>query len=517
MTQPQRATSIGLVELPELGLFDAYGRNRASVRRGSALISKQVLLASLQGYGYDAQLVNLKQGEYEGEYGKVIWGGQELTKVYIGREIESLKPEQYDVWGITCNFSQHREVACMTIRHLSQRGKPVIVGGSDAIAEPQAYLQAGATAIVTDKAGGANRPIIEYVMGRYARSELSNVILADGTVCNKWAPPTHVEDWPLPSLEVTRACLGTEYWSMEFPQELLYIGSVFSDIGCDRKCDFCQTPNYGVGYKRMSPKRVIEWLARQKEAGAGSVIGSSDQFLARVLWDGGREEVLEIMQGVRDLELAMLWPNGLELRKATLGRGFNRPGTDLTPDEELINAVWGWDGKKGTFHAYMPAERPVTGRENYAKLLPWQEHCELMRAVVRSGLPALSYGVIIGFEDETEDSLLRLEEAIQYLYEDLIKINPQLIFQVSSFAISPIPGTIQGTLLRKSGLLRFDDPALYGGLWTPSVDTHALSYERIAEWQIRLLNIGTKEGQSAFINTNFSPAPDAVRAKQRVW
>ena len=140
-----------------------------------------------------------------------------------------------------------------------------------------------------------------------------------------------------------------------------------------------------------------------------------------------------------------------------------------------------------------------------------------MRAVVRSGLPALSYGVIIGFEDETEDSLLRLEEAIQYLYEDLIKINPQLIFQVSSFAISPIPGTIQGTLLRKSGLLRFDDPALYGGLWTPSVDTHALSYERIAEWQIRLLNIGTKEGQSAFINTNFSPAPDAVRAKQRVW
>ncbi len=56
----------------------------------------------------------------------------------------------------------------------------------------------------------------------------------------------------------------------------------------------------------------------------------------------------------------------------------------------------------------MPAECPLTGRENYAKLLPWQEHCELMRAVVRSGLPALSYDIIIGFEDETEDSLLRL-------------------------------------------------------------------------------------------------------------
>lgn len=512
-----RTTSIGLVELPELGLFDAWGRNRASVRRRSALISKQVLLACLQGDGYDAQLVNLKDGDHEGEYGTVTWGGMLLTKAYIGRRIESLDASQFDVWGITCNFSQHREVACMAIRHLVSQGRPVIVGGSDAIAEPGDYLRAGAALVVTDKSGGANRSAIEYVLGRCPRSELSGVLLPDGTVGAKWMKPMDPQDWPLPALDVARECLGTEYWSAEFPQDLLQIGSVFSDIGCDRKCDFCQTPNYGVGYKRMTPKRVIEWLALQKAAGARSVIGSSDQFLGRVLWDGGREEVLEIMQGARDLGLAMMWPNGLEMRKATRGRGFNRAGTDLSPDEELINAVWGWDGQKGTFHAYMPAERPVIGREHYAKLLPWQEHCDLMRAVVRSGLPALSYGIIIGFEDETEDSLLRLEEAIQYLHEDLTRINPQLIFQVSSFAISPIPGTVQGKQLRASKLLRFDDPALYGGLWTPSVDTHALGYERIAEWQIRLLGIGTEAGRSAFINTDFSPAPDSIREGQRVW
>ncbi len=141
----------------------------------------------------------------------------------------------------------------------------------------------------------------------------------------------------------------------------------------------------------------------------------------------------------------------------------------------------------------------------------------LMRTIVRSGLPALSYGIIIGFEDETQESLLRLEDAILQLHDDLTSINPQLIFQVSAFAISPIPGTIQGKMLRETGLLRFDDPSIYGGLWTPSVDTRALGYEEIAEWQIRLLNIGTKEGRSHFINTNFSPAPDAVQAQQRVW
>jgi hypothetical protein len=371
----------------------------------------------------------------------------------------------------------------------------VIVGGSDALAEPEDYLRAGAAAIVTDKSGGANQPIVEYLMGNYPKEELAGVILGEGGKSPNRIRPLRPDDWALPSLEVAKDCLGSEYWSLDYPEELLGIGSVFSDIGCDRTCDFCQTPTYGLGFRRMSPERTLQWIKRQKEAGAGSVIGSSDQFMARVLRSEGREEVLEIMRGARELGVAMLWPNGLELRKATKGRGLNREGTDLAPDEELIEALWGWDGKAGTFHAYIPAERPLTGRENYAKLLlPWQEHCELLRAIVRTGLPSLSYGIIIGFEDETEDSLLRLEEAIQGVHADLTAINPNLIFQVSSFAISPIPGTGQGRALREAGLLHFDDPVLFGGIWAPSVDTRALSYERIAEWQLRLLNIGTSKG-----------------------
>lgn len=513
----QHIPTIGLVELPEMGLFDTQGRNRTSARRGTALISKQVLLASLQGEGYDARLVNMKKGDYEGEYGEALWGKTKLTKVYVGQKIESLDPKEYDIWGITNNFSQHRELACMVITHLAAQGGKVIIGGSDAIAEPDPYLQAGATLIVTDKSGAANRPAIEYVRGNYPKEELGGVILADGTRCTKWFQPQSPEDWALPSVQTVRDCLGIEYWSTAFPEQLLPLGSIITDIGCDRHCDFCQTPNYKLGYRRMSPKRTIEWLAREKEGGARAIISGADQFLGRVLWEGGRDEILEIMQGVRDLGLTMLWPNGLELRKATLGRGFNKAGTDLTPDEELINAVWGWDGKTGAFHSFIPAERPLDGRENYAKLLPWQEHRELLRAIVRSGLPALAYGVIIGFDYETEDSLLRLEEAIQEVHQDLISINPELIFQVSCFGISPIPGTVQGKLLRESGLLTFDDPTIFGGIWAPSVNTRTLSYEQIAEWQLRLIQIGTQAGRSHFINTDFSVTPADGQSLKRVW
>lgn len=39
----QPSPTIGLVELTELGLFDGNGRNRAAVRRGSALTRNRPL------------------------------------------------------------------------------------------------------------------------------------------------------------------------------------------------------------------------------------------------------------------------------------------------------------------------------------------------------------------------------------------------------------------------------------------------------------------------------------------
>jgi len=488
--------TIGVVELPDFGLIDPKGKNWLSGmknkdRKGTPLISKQILLANLQANGFDAHLINLRNGNYQREFGKVTWKGNEFTKIYLGQKIEDLDPRAYDAWGVTNNFSQFREIAGILIKHLASQGRPVVVGGSDAIAEPQFYFAAGATAVVLDKSGAANAPIMDYVLGNSPREELSGVMLANGK-----QPPPRVrrplspEDWPLPEISVAQQCLGSEHKGLPLSEERLLIGSVFTDIGCDRRCDFCQTPEYHIGYRAMSPERVLQWLKIQKEAGAKSVISSSDQFLGRLIKKGGRDEVLEIMKSIRELGLAVFWSNGLELKKMTLGRGINRKNADLTPDEELISALWNWNGKEGCYFAYIPAERPVVGQQNYAKLLPWQEHREIMKAIVSSGVPYLNYGVIIGFADDNEDTLLRLEEAILELYEELLAINPLLNFQVSALAISPIPGTKQGMSLRQSGLLRFDDPSIFGGMWTPSVDTHYLSYEDIANWQIRLAQIG---------------------------
>lgn len=492
------APSIGAVELPQLGLFDQKGNNLLSEdTRGDVLISKQVLLANLQGAGFDAQLVDLKNGDQQEEYGQVRWRNTGLTKVYYGRRISSLDSSEYDAWAVTNNFSQYREVACMTVKHLAGKGRPVVIGGSDAIAAPHVYLAAGASAVVLDKSGAANAPIMDYVLGRTPREELAGVILAENDTVIQ--PPPRIrralspQDWPLPTLSVAEQCSGNGYKDLPLPEKPTVVGSIFTDIGCDRKCDFCQTPTYRLGYRPMSPERVSQWLAVQKEIGAKVIVNVADQFLGRVLKKGGREEVLEIMKNIREQGFSIVWPNGLEFKKTTLGRGIERKeGTDFTPDEEIIQALWGWDGKVGCHFAYLPAERPVVGREDYAKLLPWKQHCEIMKAIARTGIPYVRYGVIIGFPDDSDETILHLEEAISELYEELTAINPSLGFQVAPFSISPIPGTPQAEKIRNSGLIRIDDPSMFGSVWTPVVDTHHLSYGEVADWQMRLTKIGSR-------------------------
>src|ERR1700722_1714547 len=482
-------TRIGLVELPAIKLCDPGGKNWTAFRQHEPLVSKQILMAQLRAYGYLTSLINLKCGSQEQLVGEARWRGLLLQKKFGGNSIEGYPADMFDVWGITVNYMQEREIAQRIIRYLASQGGRVVVGGSDALAEPAMYLAAGAMVVVTDKSGAINRSVIEYVMGRAAESEWRQMtVTGGGKILGRRGPALSPEDWPLPDVDVAIACLGTQYWEGEIPPFLLPIGSAIVDIGCDRKCDFCQTPTYKLGYKSMSPGVALKWFAKQKEAGARSVICPSDQFLGRVLWEEGRREVLRIMEGIRELGLSVLWGNGLELKKATVGRGL--PGGDLTPDNELCEALWGWDGRIGCYNAYIPGERPVRGEAAYQKLLPWEEHVRLMRTMVQTGIPDISYGIIVGLPDDSADELSRLEDALYELWFLLKRENPNLQFRVIPFSLRPLPGTTLTKGLASEGLVANPDPAVCGGFWTACANTRYMTYEAVSDWQARLSQIG---------------------------
>lgn len=500
---------IGLVELPAIKLCDQHGHNWTAFRQNEPLVSKQIVLSQLRALGFDAELVNLKRGNAEHVFGEVSWRDLVLRKIFVGKSIEDYSADAFDLWGFTVNYMQEREIACTLIRHLKSHGARIIVGGSDAIAVPAVYLDAGAAAVITDKSGAINGAAIRHVMGLPVDTAGQQMFVSgDGNILGRRGPALSPENWPLPDINVSAQCLGTQYWEGDLPAELLPIGSAMVDIGCDRKCDFCQTPTYRLGYKEMSPAQAIRWFQRQKEAGAHSVICPSDQFLGRVLWENGRADVIEIMEGIRDLGLAVLWGNGLEIKKATLGHGF-RDG-DPTPDEELCQALWGWNGRAGCYNAYIPGERPVFGDQAYDKLLPWGQHLALMRAIVRSGVPDITYGVIVGMPDDSHDDFARLEETLHHLWRVLKSENPALHFRVSPFAIRPLPGTPQARALAQEGLVAFEDAAICGGFWTACANTRHLSYEAVSDWQTRFAAIGEMEPRWQGV-TGMAPRRDTLQ------
>jgi len=477
-------TRVGLIELPALKLVDEDGLNWTALRHHEPLGSKQIIAAQLADAGFETDIVNLKAEDGGTDFGKVTWRGLKLTKIAVGTPWRGLSPGDYEIWGLTVNYLQEREVACAIISHIRNGGRRIIVGGSDAFAEPEPYLRAGADAIVQDKSGAANIALLRY-MTEGNGIEPSGVLFADGRSIPAARPPMTPQRWPLPERSIIKAALGMDYWEAPLPARFTPIGSVMLDIGCDRHCDFCETPLYGLGYKAMSPDRAAAWLEAQAGADANSAIVLSDQFLGRVLWPGGREAVIEIMNAARSARLPILWGNGIELKKATTGRGL--PGGDLAPDPEIVQAVWGWDGHVGCAQAYIPAERPLMGAEAYAKLLPWEQHCRLMESIVAAGVPDITYGVIVGLPDDSHESLSCLFDAVLALKERLKNINSALKFRITPYAIRPLPGTPQTAALRHQDLLRFSDPTILGGFWTACADTKHMSYEDVSRWQFRLI------------------------------
>jgi hypothetical protein len=97
--------------------------------------------------------------------------------------------------------------------------------------------------------------------------------------------------------------------------------------------------------------------------------------------------------------------------------------------------------------------------------------------------------VVIGLPDDSNETMLFLEEALAELYQDLKRINPLLELWIEPSVICPIPGTPQSQTITQSGLLRFEDPVIRGSFELGSADTHHLSYVEVYQWRNRLRNV----------------------------
>lgn len=154
-------------------------------------------------------------------------------------------------------------------------------------------------------------------------------------------------------------------------------------------------------------------------------------------------------------------------------------------DGELVNALYG-----PKTQGYIPGERPVLGgtkESGLPKLLPPEDHMRALEAIAATDIKALTYGVILGFED---DSQQYIEANIAYLKElkrRLKRINPDLKIIFTPFTNKPIPSTENARNLEKKGLVMYHQPEIQGGFYTAAIRTNHMSVLEISEAMQRIL------------------------------
>ncbi len=477
---------ICLIQTPVALLRDDEGKNFTdSILIGS---TPQALIGSLEAAGHSVTRFSMRDGTHVHAFDSVSWNGKKLHPIALGKRLEDIPLDQFDVFGITSNFHMEQAIVLWVIEFLSKNNKKVVVGGTDAIAQPERYLQAGATVVVLDKSGGSNAGAIEIALTGSTEKPIRAHIQGVGqVVAGSWRLTPN--NWQLPSVEQVRGLLENR-WRDTLPQDRFPFTSLVLDYGCDQACDFCMTRRngpYGLSYSYMSPDVVGRWLELQCLSGARTVNTMSDQFLGRLLWEGGRDVVFETMRQFRERGLSWMFRNGIEISKLTKGVSIDRTlrireESDLTPDVELVQAVYG----EQCIQAFIPLERPLEGTERYQKLMHWRGVVEMCKAIVRSGAPDLLFGVIIGLREDSHESLSRLDEALAELKRTLQKENPEVRLSINPTVLIPFPGIPLTDAYKRSGLMPDDPHSSLVTKFTPTMRTDHLSINELVSWQRKL-------------------------------
>jgi hypothetical protein len=386
--------------------------------------------------------------------------------------------------GLTANFTQEANVIRDFIRFArSVSDAKIIVGGSDAIARPAHYLSAGADIVILGEGENVGPKVIAALTKRADLRAIDGIAYAvDGAIRNQGQPQSQasMEDIAYPALDLARLDEYYEDHEGTLPEgvrtPLMYFET---SRGCKMVCTFCTTPYLRKGYRSMSTERIQQWLDYYRGFGISTVLLTEDNMLSRLHFPGGRDEILEIFRMLRDGEFAWEFSNGFELGKLADSSG--------AIDYELIDAMFSSRriGERfvGCYRSFVPLESlREDATRKYKKLRAWDLEQEILRTIAEAGLPAFGYGIMIGFVDDTAETLKLTAQRCYELRDECAKVNPGAIQHFQIFNNILLPGTPNFTKHLKYAKYDIgDDPELFN-FYTSIVDgNHFAHWENFSE------------------------------------
>ncbi len=462
--------NILLIECPGVKL-KMNNINLGAVRTNHPKISQLTLAAIIEREFPQAnvQIVDMKSANPNNEtkFKEIGYGSEKIDVYRVGQDYSEI--ENLVKWSeaviLTNNFTQEAGVIGDLIESCKKVNPHirVFVGGSDA-------------GIKTDE---VNRQSYFYSRGAdyiapVCDGEIILPSLLKGEPIGSQRILSNFDKVPDPALHLADLTRYIESHEGPLPirvsTPLMYLET---SRGCKNMCDFCSTPFTKGKYRFMSQKRIEELLQFYKGKGISTLLLSEDNILSRLDLPNGRKMLLKWFKYMRNQGFAWEFSNGIEIGKLTGNGNF---------DEELIEALFGYDDSTGCYRSYIPLER--IDLHIYRKIKPFEIQKKILSLIVNQKVPLLNLGIIMGNPYETQGSLDTNEKRMNELM-DMISEHSYGKTQTYAniFLHIPIPGTKDYKKFHKEGRLEYDinkDPELFN-FYTSVVNGNHYSYHDLTK------------------------------------
>jgi len=442
---------ISLIEVPEVKVsyeFGGRGEVYSAVRTNYPKQSQLIVAGFLRDLA-DIEIIDMKIGEPDREelYKEFPYGDGVIKCYRKGMSFENLesKIKKADIVGLTSNFTRSAGIVTDFIKY-AKRINPaakIVVGGSDATPRYEYYLRDGADIVILGEGEYIGPKVVQALKNNQSLEQISGIAYTDnGIVKHNLRSPlidrVNVDDIPMPAFDlIGNLEKYTEAFEGPLPKNVKTpLGILETSRGCAEACPFCTTPFLRKGYRYMSTERIEELLQHYKKFGIETLILMEDNILSRLTLPNGRKKVIEMFDLLKEHDFAWEFGNGLEIGKLMSNSHI---------DEELIEKMFYHDIKEGkwvgAYRLYTPLESlHQEPQKVYRKLRPYDQELEIIKAIASTGIPMMTFGIILGRPDnDNKESLKLTEERCLEVKEMVEEMGTQTYF--TPFLDILLPGT----------------------------------------------------------------------------
>lgn len=459
-------------------------------------------------------------------YKTLPYGGKPLNCYRLGKEFSQVESHirEGNIHGISANFTNGAQIVADFAKFI-KRIKPsslVVIGGTDASARPDYYLQHGADAVVI----GEGEITFSRIVDEFAcRGELQNIPFVQSSAAKPYLSAdvdlkVNLNDiLPMALDLVSNLSLYNDTGEGTPPNQVEAPYVCFeTSRGCHHHCSFCTSLLRGR-YRYMSPEAVKKHFDYFKMKGIKTILFQEDNILSRIhrrrdgsyLHPGGRDEVIQIFRYARDYGFTWEFANGVEFGKLMLPDGGM--------DHQLMEALF-WNEQTATqWHGCYRVQIPLEtlrsdGCSKFAKLRSFEEELEIIKAILGLGVSCQTYNLMIGLPDDTPQSLDEYMRKCLLIKEELSRQDSSYLPYFHVFNFTLLPGS--SDYAKYQNLFAFDineHPELIS-VYLSVLNTRHFSYQELFKKRldmIRILNGDLIEHYDSIYCLDESPGEELIK------